>query len=97
MNPMQMRLTPWQMRYLKALRQSGKPNLTCMVTRHIGKRLVSLNATVEFDEIEHETDEAVKFSIEERSVWLPKSEIEFDIDERTIELPEWLAMDKGLI
>ena len=37
----------------------------------------------------------------ENSVWLPKSQVEIENDlhgrTATITLPEWLAMDKGLI
>ncbi len=51
---------------------------------------------IDFDEIEHETDEAVMFEIDNRLVWLPKSQIEFDRDDKTITLPEWLATEKGL-
>ena len=52
---------------------------------------------ISYDEIEHETDEAVMFEIDNLLVWLPKSQIEFDRDEKTIELPEWLAVEKGLV
>lgn len=52
----------------------------------------------------HETDAAVKISIEEHSegVWLPKSRIEIDGDMTpygvvTVSLPEPLAQEKGLI
>jgi hypothetical protein len=52
---------------------------------------------IEYDDIEHETDRAIMFNIDNRLVWLPKSEITFDRDEMTIELPEWLATEKGLV
>jgi hypothetical protein len=29
--------------------------------------------------------------------WIPKSQAEFDEDTLTLTLPEWLAIDKGLI
>ena len=50
-----------------------------------------------FDNIEHETPDAVMFEIDNLLVWLPKSKIEFDRDDHTIELPEWLATEKGLV
>ena len=52
---------------------------------------------VDYDDIEHETDAAVMFLIDNRLVWLPKSQISFDRDELTIELPVWLATEKGLV
>lgn len=55
------------------------------------------NTEIDFDEIEHETDEAVMFVIADLLVWLPKSQIEFDRDDKTITLPVWLATEKGLI
>jgi hypothetical protein len=30
-------------------------------------------------------------------VWLPKSLCEWDAEDKTMAMPEWLAMDKGLI
>ena len=66
---------------------------------HGEKANVSSDKTVEidFDNIEHETDDAVMFEVDKLLVWLPKSKIEFDRDEHTIELPEWLATEKGLV
>ncbi len=51
----------------------------------------------------HETSAAVLVtdSIPEKGVWLPKSQIEIEMSEvegiHTVTLPEWLALDKGLI
>lgn len=47
-------------------------------------------------EIRAETDKAVQFYDGERTVWLPRSQIEIG-DNGTVAMPEWLAMDKGLI
>lgn len=59
---------------------------------------VSNEATeINYDDIEHETDQAVMFNIDNLLVWLPKSQITYDQDELTIELPVWLASEKGLI
>ena len=50
-----------------------------------------------------ETDKAILISDngdEEHAVWLPKSQIEIEGDQDdilTVTLPEWLAMEKGLI
>ena len=30
-------------------------------------------------------------------VWVPKSQCEWDAHDQTMAMPEWLAMDKGLI
>lgn len=34
---------------------------------------------------------------EDHEVWLPKSLCEFDDDEGTVKMPEWLAVEKGLV
>jgi hypothetical protein len=39
---------------------------------------------------------AVQFYDGERTVWLPRSQIEIN-DDGTVSMPEWLAMEKGLI
>lgn len=51
------------------------------------------------------TGRAVEVHDGKRSVWIPRSQLEDDIDddeveegqEMTITIPEWLALDKGLI
>lgn len=47
-------------------------------------------------EIRAETERAVQIYDGERTVWLPRSQIEIG-DDGTIAMPEWLARDKGLI
>lgn len=47
-------------------------------------------------EIKRETDKAWLVSDGEREVWLPKSQAEFD-GTATFTMPEWLALEKGLI
>ncbi len=53
--------------------------------------------------IHHETDAAILMSDtgdEDDAVWLPKSQIEYEdrVDGYVlVEVPEWLAEDKGLI
>lgn len=48
-------------------------------------------------EIQIETDKAYRFYDGTRSVWLPKSQCEWDPDDKTMAMPEWLAKDKELI
>lgn len=54
--------------------------------------------TIDFDEVVHETDEAVKLRIGETVVWLPKAVCR-DLDEQdgTVEVYESVAIDKGLV
>lgn len=33
----------------------------------------------------------------EKWTWLPKSQIEVDADAETVTMPEWLAVEKGLV
>jgi hypothetical protein len=46
--------------------------------------------------IEAQTERAVRIYDGSIYVWLPRSQIEI-YDDGTIAMPEWLAMDKGLI
>ena len=48
-------------------------------------------------ELRHETDKAflVDFG-EDKPVWVPKAMVENN-DDGTFAMPEWLALDKGLI
>ena len=48
-------------------------------------------------EIRGETDKAYRFFDGELTVWLPKSQCEWDADDKTMAMPEWLAADKELI
>lgn len=45
---------------------------------------------------ETQTEKAVQFFDGSKTVWLPRSQIEIN-DDGTVTMPEWLAMDKGLI
>lgn len=33
----------------------------------------------------------------EKWTWLPKSQVEFDEDAGTVTMPEWLAIERGLV
>ena len=48
-------------------------------------------------EIQGETDKAYRFHDGVRTVWLPKSQCEWDATEGIMTMPEWLAGEKGLI
>lgn len=48
-------------------------------------------------EIKGETDAAYRFFDGVRTVWLPKSQVEWDADDKTMAMPEWLATEKELI
>lgn len=47
-------------------------------------------------ELQHETDMAFLLNAEGVQVWVPKSLVENNED-GTFTLPEWLAMEKGLV
>ena len=48
-------------------------------------------------EVHGETAAAFRFFDGERTVWLPKSQCEWDASDRTMAMPEWLAKEKELI
>jgi len=52
-------------------------------------------------EIESETDQAYLVNDGDKTVWLPKSQIQSETFEgevlATLEIPEWLAVKKGLV
>lgn len=48
-------------------------------------------------ELRRETDKAYLIFDGTKEVWLPKSQVEYDADDKTFAMPEWLALDKGLI
>jgi hypothetical protein len=47
--------------------------------------------------IKAETEKAYLFSNDETSVWLPKSQCQWDDTDNEMTMPEWLAKDKELI
>lgn len=52
---------------------------------------------IDFDELVHDTDMAWLISIDSEKVWLPKSECELDEHDQVAQVPEWLAIEKGLV
>lgn len=48
-------------------------------------------------EIRAETEHAVLISDGTIEVWLPKSQVEIDREDGTVAMPEWLAIERGLI
>lgn len=48
-------------------------------------------------EIKGETTAAYRFFDGVRTVWLPKSQCEWDSDEKQMTMPIWLAQEKELI
>jgi hypothetical protein len=46
-------------------------------------------------ELIHQTEKAYLVSDGDNNIWLPKSQVEYDGEEFSI--PEWLAIDKGLV
>lgn len=47
-------------------------------------------------EVRAQTERAIQFFDGDTAVWLPRSQIEIN-DDGTVTMPEWLAVDKGLI
>ena len=48
-------------------------------------------------EVRHETEAAYRFYDGARTVWLPKSQVEWYEDDKVMVVPVWLAKDKELI
>jgi hypothetical protein len=48
-------------------------------------------------EVRGETDLAYRFFDGERTVWLPKSQCEWDADAKVMTMPEWVAVEKELV
>jgi hypothetical protein len=48
-------------------------------------------------EVQHETAKAYRFYDGKVTVWLPKSQCDWDPDTKTMTMEMWLAEDKGLV
>jgi hypothetical protein len=63
----------------------------------MGRKTTGRSDLVDIEcEIRAERPLAVLIHDGQRTVWLPRSQIEIG-DDGTIAMPEWLAMEKGLI
>jgi len=52
---------------------------------------------VEFDELEKETESAFLIAIDSEQIWIPKSQSRIYYKKKCVYIPEWLALEKGLI
>jgi hypothetical protein len=52
---------------------------------------------VEGELLTDDTKDAYHFYDGREKVWLPKSQCTWDQDNKTMEMPGWLAIEKGLI
>jgi hypothetical protein len=48
-------------------------------------------------ELRHETDKAYLLFDGDKEVWISKSLGEWDSQSKTMQMPEWLALQRGLI
>lgn len=48
-------------------------------------------------ELRGQTEKAYRFFDGDKTVWLPKSQCQWDEEDKIMTMEEWLAMDKGLI
>lgn len=53
---------------------------------------------IDFDSILDRSELSTCYAIGDEEVWLPNSEVKFEDEiQGTLEIPEWLAKDRGLI
>jgi len=48
-------------------------------------------------ELRGETEKAYRLYDGKKTEWVPKSQCEWDEKDKTMQMPEWLAMDKGFL
>jgi hypothetical protein len=48
-------------------------------------------------ELRHETEKAYLLFDGDKEVWIPKNIGEWDAHSKTMQMPEWFALQKGLI
>jgi len=48
-------------------------------------------------ELRGETDKAYRLFDGKKTEWVPKSQCEWDEKDKTMQMPEWLATDKGFL
>lgn len=54
------------------------------------------NVVLDHEGVKYETDKAKLYYFDEEEVWIAKSMIAYD-DDHTVEVPRWLAEEKGLV
>ena len=54
------------------------------------------NVEVDYDTLKFTTPKAICVEIDGEEYWLPKSQCKLVEDANKVEMPEWLATDKGL-
>jgi len=69
--------------------------MACMAIAHFLRSII-LEA-IYFDELIKETEIAWLVKIDKEEIWFPKSQCELDEDDKKVEVPEWLAIEKGLV
>ena len=53
---------------------------------------------IEYQHVRRKAEDAVLFTIDEREVWLPRREIHnWNEELKTLDVPEWLAIDRELV
>lgn len=52
---------------------------------------------VHFDELLEDKPLAIHVRVDDKKYWLPKSQVDFREWSNIVEVPEWLAIQKGLI
>ncbi len=48
-------------------------------------------------ELRGETDKAYRLFDGKKTEWVPKSQCDWDEKDKTMQMPEWLATDKGFL
>lgn len=75
-----------------------RPNDLASESKAWEKAKADRNALVDISgEIKHETEKAYRFFDGKTTVWIPKSQCEWDEPSKTLVLPMWLAKAKELI
>jgi len=53
--------------------------------------------SIEFDRLVENRSLAICVEIDRKKYWLPKSQIDFREWSKFVEIPEWLAVEKGIV
>jgi len=48
-------------------------------------------------EVQGDSDKAYRFYDGKKTEWIPKSQCEWDTKDKIMQMPEWLAIDKGFL